>query len=129
MPGHVFTPGANAARGRTVPWNTFALWSASDLSLTGFPLVGDGVGGEQGAAVGGVEEVSTINLLQHLQPRLRAVLVRMTGVEWQTQNFANDSKRQEWHETKMRSKDERPATQMLRMGCVVGAGVVVHVEG
>ena len=129
MPGHVFHPGANAVRGRTVPWNTFALWSVPYLALTGFPLVGDGESGDRGGALGGVEEVTTVNLLQHMHPQLRAVLVKMTGVEWQTQNFADDPKRQQWHEEKMRSKDERPATQMLRMGGVVGAGTVVHVEG
>ena len=35
-----------------------------DLALTGFPTVGDGDLGEAGAAAGGVEEVTAINLLQ-----------------------------------------------------------------
>ena len=29
-------------RGRTCPWNTMAMWDVQKLSLTGFPLIGDG---------------------------------------------------------------------------------------
>ena len=77
----------------------------------------DGVGGSGGGAAGGVEEVTTINLLQWLHPSLQAILVQLpsTLVEWQTQNFADDPKRLQWHEEKMKSKDERPAAQMARM--------------
>ena len=31
MTGHAFAPGTQAVRGRTVPWNTFALWCVSFL--------------------------------------------------------------------------------------------------
>jgi hypothetical protein len=44
MAGHEFSEGLQTIRGRTCPWNTFALWSVRDLALTGFPLVGDGEG-------------------------------------------------------------------------------------
>lgn len=39
--------------GRTCPWNTFAIWRVPELGLVGFPLIGDGVGGDR--AIGGVE--------------------------------------------------------------------------
>lgn len=40
-------------RGRTVPWNTFAIWDVGALGTTGFPLIGDGVAGRRD--IGGVE--------------------------------------------------------------------------
>ena len=93
------------------------MWSVSDLATTGFPLVGDGIVGPGGGSAGGVEEVTTINLLQSLHPSLHAILVQLPSslVEWQIQNFADDPKRLQWHEDKMKSKDERPAAQMARL--------------
>ena len=93
------------------------MWSVNDLATTGFPLVGDGIGGSGGGTAGGVEEVTTINLLQSLHPSLHAILVQLPSslVEWQIQNFGDDPKRLQWHEEKMKSKDERPAAQMARL--------------
>ncbi len=42
-----------ALTGRTVPWNTFAVWRVRELALLGFPLVGDGTAEDRG--IGGVE--------------------------------------------------------------------------
>lgn len=70
-----------------------------------------------------LQEVTAINMIQHIKPYLRAVLVRMKGVEWET-NFT-DPVRLKYHEKKMRSKDERPADQMLRLG--IPYGNVLHV--
>lgn len=110
MKGHDFSPGDDdiQLRGRTCPWNTFAIWRTKYLALTGFPLVSDGMGGN----MGGVEEVTTITLLQHIKPNLQAVLAGVSdGVSsWDT-NFS-DPKRMQWHQNKMRSKDERPAKQL-----------------
>ena len=47
----------------------------------------------------------------------------MKGVEWET-NF-KDPVRSKYHENKMRSKDERPANQMLKLG--IPNGKVLHV--
>jgi hypothetical protein len=47
-------------RGRTVPWNTFAIWDVNALGTTGFPLIGDGVAGRR--EIGGVE-VSVVYIL------------------------------------------------------------------
>ena len=70
-----------------------------------------------------LQEVSAISIIQHIKPYLRAVLVRMKGVEWET-NF-KDPVRSKYHEKKMRSKDERPANQMLKLG--IPNGKVLHV--
>ena len=56
------------------------------------------------------------------------MLVKLGGAEgasWLVENFASDPQRRQWHEDKMRSKDERPAAQMARLG--VPAGSVLHV--
>ena len=70
-----------------------------------------------------LQEVTAINLIQHLRPNLRAVLVRIKGIDWET-NFT-DPDRAKYHENKMLSKDERPAHQMTRLG--IPCGHVLHV--
>jgi len=126
MQGHEFQASSKAPRqnvvlrGRTCPWNTFAIWRTKYLALTGFPIVADGMGGN----MGGVEEVAAITLLQKINPTLQAVLAGIKGLTWET-NFT-DPKRKQWHEEKMRSKDERPAKQLQWLNFQGGA--VVHVE-
>ena len=108
LPGHHFTPGANVVlRGRTCPWNTFAIWVTSRLALTGFPMVGDGIDSSEN---GGVEEVTAINLLQLINPKLQCILVKTREIEWNV-DF-DDPERLAYHEKKMKSKDERPQTQL-----------------
>lgn len=123
MKGHDFSPGDNVLelRGRTCPWNTFAIWRTKYLALTGFPLVSDGMGGN----MGGVEEVTAITLLQQIKPNLQAVLAGISdGVSsWDT-NFS-DPKRMQWHQDKMRSKDDRPAKQLEWLNM---SGKVRHVQ-
>ena len=122
MQGHEWSSSSDVRvvlRGRTSPWNTFAIWRTRYLALTGFPLVADGMGGN----MGGVEEVTAITLLQRLFPELQAVLARVEGVSWET-NFS-DPKRMQWHEDKMRSKDERPAKQLEWLN--MRGGTVRHV--
>lgn len=83
------------------------------------------------------KEVSAINLLQLVNPRLQVYLVRFVREEnnsnqskessvWATTVFQSDHARVEYHNRKMRSKDERPAEQMKALGIV--AGSVVHVN-
>lgn len=45
LPGHVFKPSSEAVHldGRSVPWNTFALWNVRWLSMTGFLGIADGL--------------------------------------------------------------------------------------
>lgn len=54
MDGHQFTEGANIQlTGRSTPWNTFAIWNLELLSITGFPLIAEGIQGKR--ETGGVE--------------------------------------------------------------------------
>ena len=122
LPGHEFVKGGGetSLRGRTCPWNTFAIWSVTNLGVLGFPLVGDGLG----TKFGGVEEVTAVALAQHLYPELKAVLLRVDGVDWDTK--FSDPKRIAYHETKMRSKDERPQAQLEALG--LEGSRVLHVD-
>jgi UDP-glucuronate 4-epimerase len=116
LPGHAFKAGSTVpANGRTVPWNTLAVWDARTLARTGFPMVADGLipGTEAG-----VEEVSAIALAQTVSPSLtKAKLVTLKSVEWHT-TFEHPS-RQQAHEKKMSSKLSRPATHMSLFAPVV----------
>ena len=40
-------------RGRTCPWNTFAIWNIDILALIGFPMIADGTMMDR--SIGGVE--------------------------------------------------------------------------
>lgn len=44
FPGHEFCVGEHVITGRKCPWNTFAMWDVRKLAITGFPLIGDGLG-------------------------------------------------------------------------------------
>lgn len=57
--GHTFELGSHTISGCTSPWNTMAIWNVSVLSLTGFPLIGDGVANRRD--IGGIE-VKRVNL-------------------------------------------------------------------
>lgn len=106
MQGHIYISGKNKLSGRTCPWNTFAIWSMTYLGRIGFPLIGDAFGTD----CGGVEEVTTISLLQYMYPKCVAVLLKVEGIHWQT-DFS-DPLRAKWHEEKMNSKDRRPGSQL-----------------
>lgn len=121
LPGHDFVRGINVLRGRSCPWNTFAIWVTGRLALTGFPMVGDGIDNLEN---GGVEEVTAINLLQFINPALQCILVKTKGVEWKL-DF-NDLERVSYHEKKMKSKDERPQTQLGLLN--IPQGSVIHVD-
>jgi len=131
LPGHDFTIGNNKRvilTGRTTPWNTLALWNAAKLALTGFPMVGEGVhyDSSDGSKIeGGVEEVSTIALLQTLLPSgtAEAKLIMVPGVDWE-QRF-EDEERRKWHAHKMQSKLSRPAKHLELMG-LQNKGTVLH---
>lgn len=43
LDGHTFCAGEQRLNGRTVPWNTLALWSVRKLALTGFLRIADGL--------------------------------------------------------------------------------------
>lgn len=121
LPGHEFSVGSNVLRGRTCPWNTFAIWNAKLLALTGFPTVGDGI---NDAGDGGVEEVTAISLLQLIRPSLKALVVHVSDIEWQV-SFV-DPDRVSYHTRKMSSKDQRPLSQLRLLN--IPPGTCEHVN-
>lgn len=114
--------------GRTVPWNTLALWRLCYLHITGFPLTSSLV------SPPGLEEVAVLALHHRLfaSPRPRALLVAFSStdayggagadaastsserldLEWDCR-FQN-SQRSERHHLKMASKCDR-ANQILQL--------------
>lgn len=111
-PQHGGEPGVKELTGFTSPWNTLALWSVETLGLTGFLSISDELLAE---VPGGMEEVATISLLQHLRPgRAHAKLVPLDRIHWDT--GWDDPLRTSWHETKMTSKVERAELQLARLG-------------
>ena len=131
LPGHDYREDSGGGEevpltGRTTPWNTCAVWNLRKLATTGFALVAEGLhvqeDGTQGPA--GVEEASTIAILQRTMPRGEAVakLVRVPGVTWEVD--WDDEERRRWHEGKMRSKVERAAVHLKTLGL---DGTVLHV--
>ena len=119
LPGHLYSGLSGEVQvplnGRTCPWNTLAVWDLEKLSLTGFQCVSDlGVSG-------GVEECVAVALLQKLFPDAKARLVKLNEISWE-QNF-DDEERKKWHEFKMQSKVERPASQLQKLNL---SGTVCH---
>jgi hypothetical protein len=118
--------------GRTAPWNTCAVWNLRKLSTTGFALVAEGLHPQLGPdgttstypGPSGVEEASTIAVLQRTLPAGTAVakLVRVPGVTWEVD--WSDEERKQWHERKMASKVERAAVHLETLGL---EGTVWHV--
>ncbi len=98
--------------GQTSPWNTLALWDLEKLHVTGFLGVSSGL---LPGVPGGMEEVSTISLLQHLFPdRAAAKLVNLSGIGWTT--AWNDEKRIHYHNKKMLTKRDRGEIQLQYLG-------------
>eukprot|EP00934_Nitzschia_sp_Nitz4_P006881 Nitzschia sp. Nitz4//scaffold185_size43419//21792//22724//NITZ4_007302-RA/size43419-processed-gene-0.81-mRNA-1//-1//CDS//3329539712//6871//frame0 len=105
--------------GRTTPWNTLAVWNVDRLALTGFLPCSDVT-----PETAGVEECIAIAAHQKLFPNAQAKLVRLdTETDWSAAN-SSDPKRREWHEQKMKSKQERAAAQLEEMG--LNNGKVIH---
>jgi hypothetical protein len=101
--------------GWTTPWNTLALWNIEKLGLTGFLSISSG---NLEKIPGGIEEVVTISLLQKLKNEMKAKLVELSSVHWQT-NF-DTQQREDYHKEKMQSKEERSIIQLETMGLKAG---------
>ena len=110
MKGHDFKNGKVSGNALTVPWNTLALWNLEKLSKLGFPLISDAPFNKKYT---GMEEVSTISLFQTLKPFLKAKLVEIPGIEWETDNLSEE--RLKRHEEKMRTKKKRANAQMKEL--------------
>ena len=100
--------GVKPIDGMTSPWNTLALWNLSKLNITGFLGVSSGLLKD---VPGGMEEVTTISLLQQLYPNeAHAKLVSLAQLKWI--NDWKDIKRKKYHEQKMSSKLSRAEIQL-----------------
>ena len=109
------------------PRNALAVWRVEKLAMTGFVAIGNG---SLPGSAAGVEEVSTITVIQQLrtavgQSDAQAKLLRIPGVGWDTQ-WADEA-RKESHAKKMASKQER-AAQHLEM-LQLQTARVCHVGG
>lgn len=107
LPGHDFIEGEREGNGRTVPWNTLSLWNLEYLSRTGFPLISDAFLNSDKA---GVEEVSTIALLQKIYPFLKAKLLQLPGVVRDTSAW--DTWRLTRHQRELQNRISCPEAQM-----------------
>ena len=55
------------------------------------------------------------------------MIANLPGVVWNVPSFEDDESRREWHERKMRSKEERAEVQRLALFGEEGGGIVEHV--
>ncbi len=105
------SPGVKPIDGLTTPWNTLALWNLGKLHVTGFLGVSSGL---LNGVPGGIEEVPTISLLQHIYPgNANAKLVTLPKVRWNT--TWNDESRALYHYQKMLTKRERAEIQLKHL--------------
>jgi len=121
LPGHDFQVGERAGNGRTVPWNTLSLWNLEYLSRTGFPLISDALADGKNA---GVEEVSTIALLQKIYPFLAAKLVQLPGIFRDTKYW--DEWRLKRYQTELDNRISCPEAQMKIFN--IPAPKIIHIK-
>lgn len=100
--------GIKPINGMTSPWNTLALWNLPKLNITGFLGVSSGLIKN---VPGGMEEVTTISLLQQLYPNeAQAKLIRLPQLKWV--NSCKDIERHKHHKHKMSTKLLRAEIQL-----------------
>ena len=100
--------GVQPIDGMNSPWNTLALWNLPKLNVTGFLGISSGVVKD---IPGGMEEVSTISLLQQLYPsEAHAKLIALSDLKWMTNWMCE--KRKNSHEQKMMTKLLRAEKQL-----------------
>ena len=126
LTGHQFDAGDHTLTGTNCPWNTLAVWRVEKLAMTGFVAIGNG---SLPGASAGVEEVSTITVIQQLRTAVgrndaQAKLLRIPGVGWDTE-WADEGRRAS-HAKKMASKQER-AAQHLEM-LQLQTALVCHID-
>ncbi len=121
LPGHDFQEGEREGNGKTVPWNTLSLWNLEYLLRTGFPLISDALADGKNA---GVEEVSTIALLQKIYPFLTAKLVQIPGIIRQTKYW--DEERLRRYQTELDNRISCPEAQMKIFN--IPAPKIIHIK-
>lgn len=101
------------ATGTTVPWNTLAVWNTALLARVGFVAIGNGSTVLDAAA--GIEEVSTVSVIQDLArssvdevPLCKLIRMPNTfNMKWNTNFKEMDPARYEMHRKKMNMKNVR----------------------
>jgi hypothetical protein len=120
-PVHGMREGTQPIDAHNSPWNTFCVWNAHLLELTGFLSICDG---HRQDVPGGMEEVITISLIQQIREGdAHAFLVELPGVEWIPPS--GDTRRNAAHRMKMITKRQRANAQLERMGIARGTVTVV----
>jgi hypothetical protein len=103
------------------PWNTLALWNIEKLGLTGFLSISSG---NLEDIPGGIEEVVTISLLQQLKPNImKAKVIDLSSVHWNTK--WSSVEREEYHQKKMKTKNERSQIQLQKLGIKAGEVIIL----
>lgn len=119
--------------GANVPWNTLNIWNLESLKLFGFSMVSDGI--IEGVA-GGIEEVITISMIQHLNgvDTNQCKLVIFDGDEFDIDDLikwdsnSEDNRRNEYNAQKLKSKAERASGQLSLFRNLEGGKVqmIIH---
>nr|VFK66255.1 MAG: hypothetical protein BECKUNK1418G_GA0071005_10854 [Candidatus Kentron sp. UNK]VFK71889.1 MAG: hypothetical protein BECKUNK1418H_GA0071006_10864 [Candidatus Kentron sp. UNK] len=118
---HADSHGQVPLTGLTSPWNTLAMWNPKKLARTGFLTVSSGL---LDSIPGGVEEVVTISLLQHMDPwNCLAKLFTNSCLHWATDHPRPE--RRALHEAKMRGKYHRAEQQLAYLGIPRGSVIVL----
>lgn len=113
--------GLQALNGLNTPWNTLALWDLPKLNFTGFLGVSNGFLTDIPC---GIEEVTTISLLQHLFPDTsQAKLLTLPHhLHWDDQ--WDSPQRIHYHQQKIHTKFERAEIQLQYLACPRGQVLV-----
>nr|VFJ92732.1 MAG: hypothetical protein BECKH772A_GA0070896_1004713 [Candidatus Kentron sp. H]VFJ93252.1 MAG: hypothetical protein BECKH772B_GA0070898_100414 [Candidatus Kentron sp. H]VFK00457.1 MAG: hypothetical protein BECKH772C_GA0070978_1004613 [Candidatus Kentron sp. H] len=118
---HADSPGQFPLTGLTSPWNTLALWDLRKLARTGFLTVSSGL---LDGIPGGVEEVVTISLLQHMDPdHCMAKIFKASRLHWAIDCV--EPERERLHEAKMQSKYDRAEGQLRHLGIPRGSVIIL----
>jgi hypothetical protein len=104
--------GCQPINGMNAPWNTLALWDLGKLNITGFLGISNGFINDIPT---GMEEVSTICLLQHLYPKTtQAKLIQLPHyLDWDW--MWDCPKRHHYHQQKISSKLARSLIQLKHL--------------
>ena len=128
LPGHAWGARSRVkCDGLTCPWNTLAVWNMMLLSGVGFLAVGNGKNAVLEGTEAGMEEVSTVSVIQSMRLAARqpakVKLARVDSVVWDT-SFLDDAARRVKHQSKMASKVRRAEQHLAALD--VEPATIIH---
>lgn len=119
---HAGSTGVFPLHGLNSPWNTMALWDLDKLARTGFLGISSGL---LNGVPGGMEEVVTISLLQHLDPHnCLAKIFKGSRLNWAFSCMGPE--RRAIHRVKMRTKYRRAEQQLKYLGIPRGQVIILE---